>query len=114
MRRNRFGVALSVLTVGALLVSGCESNDTRAWGSGATPSGQVNCGAKKALKASGSTAQANEIVCWKYPDPQIGAAVKAFLQSIIGDGQNGLAANGYIPVPASFESRLAESINAIS
>ncbi|GAB1812571.1 phosphate ABC transporter substrate-binding protein PstS [Mycobacterium sp. MUNTM1] len=55
-----------------------------------------------------------EIVCSKYPDPQVGAAVKAFLQSTIGDGQNGLAANGYIPVPASFKSQLAESINAIS
>ena len=55
-----------------------------------------------------------EIVCSKYPDPQVGAAVKAFLQSTIGDGQNGLAANGYIPVPASFKSRLADSINAIS
>lgn len=55
-----------------------------------------------------------EIVCSKYPDPQVGAAVKAFLQNIIGDGQNGLAGNGYIPVPASFKSRLAESINAIS
>lgn len=55
-----------------------------------------------------------EIVCSKYPDPQVGAAVKAFLQSTIGDGRNGLAGNGYIPVPASFKSRPAESINAIS
>lgn len=55
-----------------------------------------------------------EIVCSKYPDPKVGAAVKAFLQSTIGDGQHGLAGNGYIPVPASFKSRLAESINAIS
>jgi len=55
-----------------------------------------------------------EVVCSKYPDPQVGAAVKAFLQSTIGAGQNGLADNGYIPVPASFKTRLAESINAIS
>ncbi|OBC01384.1 phosphate ABC transporter substrate-binding protein PstS [Mycobacterium sp. 852002-40037_SCH5390672] len=59
MRRNRFGAALSVLTAGALVLSGCGSNGTRAWGSGATPSGQVSCGGKKSLKASGSTAQAN-------------------------------------------------------
>ncbi|MDM4140477.1 MULTISPECIES: phosphate ABC transporter substrate-binding protein PstS [Mycobacterium] len=54
-----------------------------------------------------------EIVCSKYPDPQAGAAVKAFLQSTIGRGQNGLAENGYIPVPASFRSRLAGAIDAI-
>lgn len=59
MRRNRFGAALSVLAAGALVLSGCGGNDTRAWGSGATPSGHVDCGGKKALKASGSTAQAN-------------------------------------------------------
>jgi len=55
-----------------------------------------------------------EIVCSKYPDPQAGAAVKAFLQSTIGAGQNGLADNGYIPVPESFKSRLSASINAIA
>ncbi|MGH3970099.1 MAG: phosphate ABC transporter substrate-binding protein PstS, partial [Mycobacterium sp.] len=37
-----------------------------------------------------------EIVCSKYPDAQVGTAVKAFLQSTIGAGQNGLADNGYI------------------
>ena len=40
-----------------------------------------------------------EIVCSKYPDPQAGTAVKAFLQSTIGGGQNGLADNGYVPIP---------------
>jgi phosphate transport system substrate-binding protein len=55
-----------------------------------------------------------EIVCSKYPDPQIGAAVKAFLQSTIGAGQNGLADNGYIPVPQSFKSPLSEAIDAVS
>ncbi|OBJ05664.1 hypothetical protein A5625_18995 [Mycobacterium sp. 1465703.0] len=52
--------------------------------------------------------------CSKYPDPQIGAAVKAFLQSTIGAGQNGLAGNGYIRVPRSFKSRLADAIDAVS
>jgi phosphate transport system substrate-binding protein len=55
-----------------------------------------------------------EIVCSKYPDAQIGTAVKAFLQSTIGAGQNGLADNGYIPIPDAFKARLSTSINAIT
>ncbi|MGA9491311.1 MAG: phosphate ABC transporter substrate-binding protein PstS [Mycobacterium sp.] len=55
-----------------------------------------------------------EIVCSKYPDPQVGAAVRAFLQSAVGAGQNDLAANGYIPVPAEFKPRLVSAVNAIS
>ena len=55
-----------------------------------------------------------EIVCSKYPDPQIGMAVKAFLQSTTGAGQNGLADNGYIPIPDGFKSRLAAAVDAIS
>ncbi|OBJ19556.1 phosphate ABC transporter substrate-binding protein PstS [Mycobacterium colombiense] len=55
-----------------------------------------------------------EIVCSKYPDAQIGTAVKAFLQSTIGAGQNGLADNGYIPIPDAFKARLSSSINAIT
>ncbi|WP_374024622.1 phosphate ABC transporter substrate-binding protein PstS [Mycobacterium sp. HNNTM2301] len=55
-----------------------------------------------------------EIVCSKYPDPQVAAAVKAFLQSTVGAGQNGLADNGYIPVPESFKPRLSAAIDAIS
>ncbi len=55
-----------------------------------------------------------EIVCSKYPDSQVGTAVKAFLQSTIGAGQNGLADNGYIPIPDSFKSKLATAVNAIA
>jgi phosphate transport system substrate-binding protein len=55
-----------------------------------------------------------EIVCSKYPDSQVGTAVKAFLQSTIGAGQNGLADNGYIPVPNEFKSRLSTAVNAIA
>lgn len=55
-----------------------------------------------------------EIVCSKYPDPQVGTAVKAFLQSTVGAGQNGLADNGYIPIPDAFKSRLSAAINAIT
>ena len=55
-----------------------------------------------------------EIVCSKYPDSQVGTAVKAFLQSTIGAGQNGLADNGYVPIPNEFKSRLSTAVNAIS
>jgi phosphate transport system substrate-binding protein len=55
-----------------------------------------------------------EIVCSKYPDAQVGMAVKAFLQSTIGAGQNGLADNGYIPIPDAFKSRLSTAVNAIA
>ncbi|MGA9673692.1 MAG: phosphate ABC transporter substrate-binding protein PstS [Mycobacterium sp.] len=55
-----------------------------------------------------------EIVCSKYPDAQVGTAVKAFLQSTIGSGQNGLADNGYIPIPGAFKSRLSTAVNAIA
>jgi phosphate transport system substrate-binding protein len=55
-----------------------------------------------------------EIVCSKYSDSQIGTAVKAFLQATIGPGQNGLADNGYVPIPDAFKSRLSTAVNAIS
>ncbi|MBV9350623.1 MAG: phosphate ABC transporter substrate-binding protein PstS, partial [Mycobacterium sp.] len=55
-----------------------------------------------------------QIVCSKYQDPAVGKAVKAFLQTTIGPGQNGLADNGYIPIPAAFKSRLTTAINALS
>ena len=55
-----------------------------------------------------------EIVCSKNPDARVGTAVKAFLQSTIGAGQNGLADNGYIPIPDAFKSRLSTAVNAIS
>jgi phosphate transport system substrate-binding protein len=54
-----------------------------------------------------------EIVCSKYPDAQVGTAVKAFLEATIGAGQNGLADNGYVPIPESFKSRLSAAVNAI-
>jgi phosphate transport system substrate-binding protein len=55
-----------------------------------------------------------EIVCSKYPDAQVGTGVRAFLQTTVGAGQNGLADNGYVPVPDQFRSRLTTAINAIS
>ncbi len=55
-----------------------------------------------------------EVVCSKYPDADTGKAVKAFLQSAIGAGQNGLADNGYIPIPAEFMPKLTTAVNAIA
>jgi phosphate transport system substrate-binding protein len=55
-----------------------------------------------------------EIVCSKYPDSATGAAVKAFMQATIGAGQAGLDQYGYIPMPKSFQSKLAAAVNDIS
>ena len=52
--------------------------------------------------------------CSKYPDPKVGQAVRAFLQSAIGPGQKSLTSAGYIPIPDEFKPRLLNSINAIS
>jgi phosphate transport system substrate-binding protein len=55
-----------------------------------------------------------EIVCSKYHDSQVGTAVKAFLASALGGGQNDLADHGYIPIPAQLKGRLSTAVNAIS
>ncbi len=55
-----------------------------------------------------------EIVCSKYPDPATGPAVKAFMQAAIGPGQAGLDQYGSIPLPKSFQSKLATAVDAIS
>lgn len=55
-----------------------------------------------------------EVVCSKYPDPEVGTAVRAFLQSTIGAGQNGLGDNGYVRVPDTFIFRLSVAVNAIA
>lgn len=55
-----------------------------------------------------------EIVCSKYADPEIAKAVKAFMTSALGNGQNGLEDNGYIPIPDAFKGRLTEAVNAIA
>jgi phosphate transport system substrate-binding protein len=55
-----------------------------------------------------------EIVCSKYPDAETGTAVKAFMQAAIGPGQNGLEQYGSMPLPSSFQSKLATAVNAIS
>jgi phosphate transport system substrate-binding protein len=55
-----------------------------------------------------------EIVCSKYQDSQVAAAVKAFLQSAIGPGQSDLTSHGYVPIPDALKSRLVSAVNAIS
>ena len=55
-----------------------------------------------------------EIVCSKYPDAATGTAVKAFMQATIGDGQTNLDQYGYMPLPSSFQSKLAAAVNAIT
>lgn len=63
MKPNRFGAALSLLAAGALMLSACGSDEnTGATGGGAggdAAAGDIECGGKESLKASGSSAQAN-------------------------------------------------------
>ena len=54
------------------------------------------------------------VVCSKYPDAEVATAVKAFLTVALGQGQEGLTDNGYIPVPDSFKDKLSTAVNAIS
>jgi phosphate transport system substrate-binding protein len=69
VKHNRIGAAVSILAAGALLLSACGSDENKS-STGATTAGagtagdsasKVNCSGKKALKASGSSAQANAI-----------------------------------------------------
>ena len=55
-----------------------------------------------------------EIVCSKYPDAEVGKAVKAFMQSTVTDGQQGLTPLGYIPLPPDFQTKVAAAVNNIS
>jgi phosphate transport system substrate-binding protein len=55
-----------------------------------------------------------EIVCSKYPSPDVGEAVKAFLQAAVGPGQADLDKTGYIPLPPEFQSDVFGAVDAIS
>jgi phosphate transport system substrate-binding protein len=55
-----------------------------------------------------------EIVCSDYADDETATAVKAFLQSTITGGQEGLTDNGYIPIPEAFKEKLTTAIDAIA
>jgi phosphate transport system substrate-binding protein len=54
-----------------------------------------------------------ELVCAKYPDAAAGKAVKAFMQSTVTDGQQGLAPLGFIPLPPDFQARVAAAVDSI-
>jgi phosphate transport system substrate-binding protein len=54
------------------------------------------------------------LVCSKYPQGDVATAVKAFLTAALGKGQEGLADNGYIPVPEAFKGKLTAAIDAVS
>lgn len=55
-----------------------------------------------------------EIVCSAGYDADTAAAVKSFLTVAANDGQGGLSAAGYVPLPDRFKERLLGSIDAIS
>jgi phosphate transport system substrate-binding protein len=54
-----------------------------------------------------------EIVCSKGYDADTSAAVKSFLTVSANDGQAGLSAAGYVPLPDKFKDRLLTSVKAI-
>jgi phosphate transport system substrate-binding protein len=55
-----------------------------------------------------------EIVCSRYPDSEVGKAVKGFLQSTITVGQTDLNKSGYIPLPPDFQKKVSAAINTIT
>lgn len=55
-----------------------------------------------------------EIVCSKYTDTATATAIKGFLTTAVTGGQQGLADNGYVPLPTEFQQKLKTAINAIS
>lgn len=68
MKFTRCVAALSLLVVGALVLSGCGGNsgNTSSSGSSSTPVVPVNCGGKKKILAGGSTAQKNAMEQFVY------------------------------------------------
>jgi phosphate transport system substrate-binding protein len=54
------------------------------------------------------------VVCSKYPDPEVGKAVKTFLQSTVTNGQTGLNKSGYIPLPPGLQAKVAAAVDTIS
>ncbi|MFN8071933.1 MAG: phosphate ABC transporter substrate-binding protein PstS [Mycobacterium sp.] len=54
-----------------------------------------------------------EIVCSKGYPTDTAAAVKSFLTVSANDGQSGLSAAGYIPLPDAFKQRLLTAVSAI-
>jgi len=54
-----------------------------------------------------------EIVCSKGYDSATAEAVKAFLTTAANNGQSGLSAAGYVPLPDKVKERLVAAINAL-
>ncbi|MCV7385432.1 phosphate ABC transporter substrate-binding protein PstS [Mycolicibacter longobardus] len=54
-----------------------------------------------------------EIVCSKGYDPDTSAAVKSFLRTASGSGQNELSGAGYVRLPDQLKRRLSAAIDAI-
>ncbi|MCT7657661.1 phosphate ABC transporter substrate-binding protein PstS [Mycobacterium deserti] len=54
-----------------------------------------------------------EIVCSQGYDAETAGAVKSFLKVAANQGQEGLSAAGYVPLPDAFKERLLTSIDAI-
>jgi phosphate transport system substrate-binding protein len=65
MKLNRSGAVLSLVVASALVLTACGGDHNSPSGS-STPAASVNCGGKKILKASGSTAQKNAIEQFVY------------------------------------------------
>jgi phosphate transport system substrate-binding protein len=61
VRFQRRAAAIGLIAAGALLFSACGSDNNSGGGGSAPQASGVTCGGKQALKASGSTAQANAI-----------------------------------------------------
>ncbi|WP_375492293.1 phosphate ABC transporter substrate-binding protein PstS [uncultured Jatrophihabitans sp.] len=55
-----------------------------------------------------------EIACTKYADSTTGTFVKNFLNYTVGDGQAGLAQEGYAPLPTELQAKVKASIAKIS
>lgn len=61
MRFQKRAAAIGLVAAGALLLSACGSDNNAGGGGGGAPAAGVTCGGKQALRASGSTAQANAV-----------------------------------------------------
>jgi phosphate transport system substrate-binding protein len=65
MNLNRSGAVMSLVAVSTLVLTACGGNHNNSSGS-SSPAVSVNCGGKKKLNASGSTAQKNAIEQFVY------------------------------------------------
>jgi phosphate transport system substrate-binding protein len=117
VKLKRHGVALTMATVGTLVLAACGSNPTPSGGGAGGPGAEaggppVACGGKKDLNAEGSSAQKNAIDVFiqayqqKCPGQNVaynptgsGAGVKQFTAGIsdFGGSDSALKAEGEVP-----------------